>query len=183
MKVNIAIMRAFVKLRETPGTNRELAKKFSELEQRVGKHDREIAAIIDAIRQLIGRRRKPHARNRISRARDAAALRDAQTPMIAWTIYLTFAGALLALLLPRMLARWIALATTSRRIRPRPGRASSRTMPDFAHLTTIVRVPWVPALGMNYHLAADGISLTMTLVTGLTAICAVLFSWKVEEPA
>ena len=36
VKVNIAIMRAFVKLRETLETNRELAKKFSELEERVG---------------------------------------------------------------------------------------------------------------------------------------------------
>ena len=39
VKVNIAIMRAFVKLREALETNRELAKKFSELEQRVGAHD------------------------------------------------------------------------------------------------------------------------------------------------
>ena len=53
VKVNIAIMRAFVKLRETLETNRELARKFAELEQRVGKHDEEIAAIIDAIRQLM----------------------------------------------------------------------------------------------------------------------------------
>jgi hypothetical protein len=53
VKVNIAIMRAFVKLRETLETNRELARKFAELENRVGKHDDEIAAIIDAIRQLM----------------------------------------------------------------------------------------------------------------------------------
>ena len=84
------------------------------------------------------------------------------------------------LFLPRVLARWIALATTA------GGFAISlaaffakRT--DFAHFTTIVRVPWVPALGMNYHLAADGISLTLALVTGLTAVSAVLFSWDVEE--
>ena len=37
VKVNIAIMRAFVKLRETFETNRELARKFSELERRVGR--------------------------------------------------------------------------------------------------------------------------------------------------
>jgi ORF6N domain-containing protein len=59
VKVNIAIMRAFVKLRETLETNRELAKKFSELEQSVGKHDDEIAAIIDTIRQLIAPTKKP----------------------------------------------------------------------------------------------------------------------------
>ena len=49
------------------------------------------------------------------------------------------------------------------------------------NFTTIIRVPWVPALGMNYHLAVDGISLTMVLVTGITAVSAVLFSWDVDE--
>lgn len=53
VKVNIAIMRAFVRLREALETNRKLARKFAELEKRVGKHDDEIAAIIDAIRQLM----------------------------------------------------------------------------------------------------------------------------------
>ncbi len=53
IKVNIAIMRAFVKLRQALETNRELARKFSELEKRVGKHDEEIAAILEAIRQLM----------------------------------------------------------------------------------------------------------------------------------
>lgn len=59
VRVNIAIMRAFVKLRETLETNRELAQKFSELEQRVGKHDAEIAAVIDAIRQLMAPPERP----------------------------------------------------------------------------------------------------------------------------
>lgn len=53
IKVNIAIMRAFVRLRQILATNREVAKKFSELEQRVGKHDDEIDAILEAIRQLM----------------------------------------------------------------------------------------------------------------------------------
>ena len=53
VKVNIAIMRAFVQLREALETNTALARKFAELEKRVGKHDDEIGAIIDAIRQLM----------------------------------------------------------------------------------------------------------------------------------
>jgi len=53
VKVNIAIMRAFVKLRQTLETNRELAHRFAELESRVGKYDEEIAGILDAIRQLM----------------------------------------------------------------------------------------------------------------------------------
>src|SRR5207247_8743669 len=52
---------------------------------------------------------------------------------------------------------------------------------DLSTFKTIVAVPWVPMLGMNYHLAVDGISLTMTLVTGLVAVASVLFSWDVEH--
>jgi hypothetical protein len=75
VKVNIAIMRAFVKLRETLETNRELARKFAELENKVGKHDQEIAAILDAIRQLMAPAEKPrreigfHVRERSARYR------------------------------------------------------------------------------------------------------------------
>jgi hypothetical protein len=53
IRVNVAIMRTFVRLRQTLESNRQLARKFSELEQRVGKHDEEIAAILEAIRQLM----------------------------------------------------------------------------------------------------------------------------------
>ena len=59
VQVNIAIMRAFVKLREVLGSNRELARRFADLEHRVGKHDEEIATIIEAIRQLIAPPEKP----------------------------------------------------------------------------------------------------------------------------
>ena len=59
VKVNIAIMRAFVRLRETLETNRELARKFAELEKRVGKHDAKIDTILEAIRQLMAPPKKP----------------------------------------------------------------------------------------------------------------------------
>ena len=59
VKVNIAIIRAFVKLRQALETNRELAHKFSELEKRVGKYDEEIGAILEAIRQLMAPSEKP----------------------------------------------------------------------------------------------------------------------------
>jgi hypothetical protein len=75
VKVNIAIMRAFVNLRETLETNRELARKFAELEKRVGKHDEKIDAILEAIRQLMAPPTKPrreigfHIRERAPRYR------------------------------------------------------------------------------------------------------------------
>ncbi|MEY2521423.1 MAG: NADH-quinone oxidoreductase subunit [Verrucomicrobiota bacterium] len=99
--------------------------------------------------------------------------------MIAWTIYITFAGALLLLFLPRALARWLALLTVLAGFAV--GLSEFFNATNFATFKTVVRLPWVPMLGMEYHLAADGISLTMVLVTGLTAVSAVLFSWDVEE--
>lgn len=55
--INIEIMRAFVKLRELLSSNRELARRFAQLETRLDKklteHDQAIAAILSAIRELM----------------------------------------------------------------------------------------------------------------------------------
>src|SRR5437667_2948835 len=101
--------------------------------------------------------------------------------MIAWTIYITFAGALLLLIMPRVFSRWIALETTAAGLFTSVIAFFQISIVDLSTFKTIVRVPWVPMLGMNYHLAADGISLTLALVTGLVAVSAVLFSWDVEH--
>src|SRR5207248_2478280 len=47
----------------------------------------------------------------------------------------------------------------------------------------IVNVPWIPSLGINYHLAADGISLMLVLLTGVAAMAGILFSWNIEHRA
>ena len=53
IQVNIAIMRAFVKLRQILSTHKELAHKLDELERKIEKHDVEIRSIFEAIRQLM----------------------------------------------------------------------------------------------------------------------------------
>ena len=53
IQVNIAIMRAFVRLKEMLSTNKELANKLSQLERKIEKHDGEIKLVFDAIRQLM----------------------------------------------------------------------------------------------------------------------------------
>ncbi len=57
--VNIHIMRAFVKLREILSAHHELASKLKQLETKVEKHDEEIQAIFEAIRQLMALPEKP----------------------------------------------------------------------------------------------------------------------------
>jgi len=53
IQANIAVMRAFVQLRQLLGGQAELARKFTELEQRIEGHDAAIRSLFDAIRQLI----------------------------------------------------------------------------------------------------------------------------------
>lgn len=51
--VNVAIMRAFVKLRQVVAAHRELSAKLAELERKISKHDEDIQRVFDAIRQLM----------------------------------------------------------------------------------------------------------------------------------
>lgn len=53
IRVNITIMRVFVRLRQIITTHKELAEKLNELERRLEMHDVEIRKIFDAIRQLM----------------------------------------------------------------------------------------------------------------------------------
>lgn len=53
VEMSLYVVRAFVQLRDTLATNRELAKKLAELERTVSSHDQAIAGILAAIRQLM----------------------------------------------------------------------------------------------------------------------------------
>jgi hypothetical protein len=53
VEINIAIMRAFVRLRELLGNNRRLAAKLTELERKLVDHDAAIGNLFEAIRQLL----------------------------------------------------------------------------------------------------------------------------------
>jgi hypothetical protein len=59
IQVNIAIMRAFVKLREMLSTHKDLALKLEELERKFEFHDKQIKSIFEAIRQLMLPPEKP----------------------------------------------------------------------------------------------------------------------------
>ncbi len=102
--------------------------------------------------------------------------------MLAWTIYLSFAGALVEALLPKnrpALARWFALAVAVTGLALAVAGFFAGAPSHFAK-TVIVDVPWVPGMGIHYLLAADGISLVVVLLTGLAAVAGVLFSWNIE---
>src|SRR5215469_5186163 len=100
--------------------------------------------------------------------------------MLAWTIDISFAGALVLALLPNgnaALARWFALAVAAA--------GFAIAIAGFAAgagqgRVVLVDVPWVASMGIRYTLAADGISRVLVLLTGLAAVAGVLFSWNIE---
>ncbi|HXT12050.1 MAG TPA: NADH-quinone oxidoreductase subunit M [Candidatus Angelobacter sp.] len=103
--------------------------------------------------------------------------------MLAWTIYISFIGVLVLMLLPKgnaALARKVALLFAAAGL--------GIGIAGFAQfkageIVTVSDIPWVPSLGIHYLLAADGVSLTLVLLTGIAAVVGILFSWNIEHRA
>jgi len=103
--------------------------------------------------------------------------------MLAWTIYSSFLGVAVLTVLPRdnpRLARIFALLTAIVGLGFGLGGILET---KIGEVQTIVRLPWIPSLGLEYFLGADGISLTLVLLTGLAAVAGILFSWNIDHRA
>lgn len=103
--------------------------------------------------------------------------------MLAWTIYISFLGVLVLMLLPKenaSAARKVAMLSAVAGLL-----VALAGFLDFkpGEIVTVAKLAWVPSLGIEYHLAADGISLTLVLLTGLAAVGGILFSWNIEHRA
>jgi len=107
--------------------------------------------------------------------------------MLPWLILIPFLGGLLCWLVERVdqsLPRWIALLSMALllalglwlwgqgdySLAPNPGDANAWAM-EFKHV-------WIERLGINVHLALDGLSLLMIVLTGLLGVLSVLCSWN-----
>jgi ORF6N domain len=66
--VNIAIMRAFVRLREAMASSKEFARRLDELEKHIASHDENIRTLFQAIRQLMAPPGKAAKEDRLSDA-------------------------------------------------------------------------------------------------------------------
>ena len=100
--------------------------------------------------------------------------------MLAWTIYISFIGVAVLMLLPKgnaHLARSVALLTAGIGLAiALLGICGAKAGEQVA----ITKIPWIHSLGIDYHLAADGISLVLVLLTGIAAVVGILFSWNIE---
>jgi len=62
VEVSVYVIRAFVRMREILSTHVEVLQKFRELEDRLGTHDEQIGALIEAIRMLMAPPEAPQRR-------------------------------------------------------------------------------------------------------------------------
>jgi len=105
--------------------------------------------------------------------------------MLAWTIYISFLGVLVLLLLPPAAARAARLVALFTAVLGcavgMVGAIQLAHQTNVGEPATIVKTEWISAIGANYYLAADGISLVLVVLTGLAAVAGILFSWNIEK--
>lgn len=105
--------------------------------------------------------------------------------ILTWLIIIPIIGGVLAWTAARwstLASRWVALATSLVDF----GIALGLWMSSYPGLKvathgtpiTEVNVPWVPSLGINFHLALDGLNLLLVLLTGLLTVVSVACSWR-----
>ncbi len=102
--------------------------------------------------------------------------------ILAWPIYVSFLGMLVLLLgngMRSATARRVALGTMLlAALLTFVGAARYDASGGWAE---VARVPWIPQFGIEYHLAVDGISICLLLLTAIASVVGVLFSWNIEH--
>lgn len=108
--------------------------------------------------------------------------------MLAWTIYISFIGAALLMLLPAgkprparygaLLIALLGLAVAVAGVLNYGGKGGGASTGSLIEITNI---PWIESLHIRFHLAMDGVSATLILLTGLAAVVGVLFSWNIDK--
>ena len=101
--------------------------------------------------------------------------------MLAWTVYISFLGAALIMMLPAGNLRVIRATAMLSAVIGFILAFFAIAQHHAGEMITLARLNWIPQLGVSYHFAADGISLTLVLLTGIAAVCGILFSWNIEH--
>jgi NADH-quinone oxidoreductase subunit M len=99
-------------------------------------------------------------------------------PILTLVLFLPLAGFVaVAMLDDDRAIRWVTLVTALLDFL-----ASLAMLPGFVRGTPdmqfVERLPWIPPLGVSYHVGVDGISLLLILLTAFLSVLVILFSWE-----
>ncbi|EKT55605.1 NADH-quinone oxidoreductase subunit M [Providencia sneebia] len=109
--------------------------------------------------------------------------------LLPWLILIPFIGGLLSWQADRFshrAPRWIALAsmglTLILSIQLWLGGDYSLVNPQgVPQWQSVFFMPWIPSLGINFHLAIDGLSLLMVVLTAIMGAFSILSSWSEKQ--
>ena len=104
-------------------------------------------------------------------------------PWLSLIVLLPLAGALGLVLLPsdwQRSYRWVAFGVLFTDLALMVWAFARHFDSQLGELQLVERVDWVPAMGLQWSLAADGISAPLVLLSGLVTLLTVAASWKIE---
>lgn len=106
--------------------------------------------------------------------------------LLPWLILIPFIGGLLCWQLERFgtkVPRWVALIAMGLTLALSlllwgQGNYSLMNPAGIPQWQSEFTLPWIPRFGISFHLALDGLSLLMVVLTGLLGVLAILCSWR-----
>jgi NADH-quinone oxidoreductase subunit M len=101
--------------------------------------------------------------------------------MLAWTIYVSFLGAVAAYLAGAHRPAFVRVIALASSVLSLVISLIGAAQLDPGKVTTLAHATWIPSLGITYFLAADGISATLVILTGVASVAGVLFSWNIQN--
>ncbi len=104
-------------------------------------------------------------------------------PILSVLIFTPLVAALVILAIPasrQTLIKWVALVAATIMLALTVTTYFSYDQ-AVAGYQFVEQWQWVPALGISYHVGADGISLPLLLMAGLVVFSGVLVSWNVQD--
>ncbi len=103
--------------------------------------------------------------------------------LLSLTLWLPVAGAFALLAVPRDRVRTIrvlALVTTVLDLAASVWAGAAFDRARAGTLQLVEQAPWIPSIGVTYHLGADGLSLPLVILTTLLTVLCVIYSWRVD---
>jgi NADH-quinone oxidoreductase subunit M len=104
-------------------------------------------------------------------------------PILTFITLIPIAFAVVIFMLPGdrpNLVRWTALTAAAAELLLSVTAYFSYDM-SIGGYQFIQKLPWIPALGISYHVGVDGISLPLVLLTGVVIFTGVLISWGIDD--
>jgi len=103
--------------------------------------------------------------------------------VLSLILWLPVAGAIALVFVPRDrlgTIRMLALAATLLTFGASIGAGLAFDRAHAGAMQFVEVRPWIPSIGVTYHLGADGLSLPLVLLTTLLTLLCVIYSWRVD---